>query len=79
MWEYLTRVVRPIGDPIALTLGPIIYKSLVGFLKYWELEIIRERILFKICYRSSNKIDHKNLCTQKFSEFPEMIYDRNGH
>ena len=40
-----------IGDPIALTLEPIIYKSLVGFLKYWELEIIRERILFKICYR----------------------------
>ena len=77
MWEYLTRVVRPIGDPIALTLGPIIYKSLVGFLKYWELEIIREDPFQNLL--SSNKIDHNNLCTQKFSEFPEIIYDRNGH
>ena len=57
MWEYLTRVVRPIGDPIALTLGPIIYKSLVGFLKYWELEIIREEDPFQNLL-SSNKIDH---------------------
>ena len=28
------------------------YKKVwLAFLKYWELEIIRERILFKICYR----------------------------